>query len=367
MTDLESRILATLKDDVAPTAETVPAVHTCTALQAAVWTKSEDISLALGKAAPDAQNGLRPNVFMDIASVTKLFTATLALMAIDRGKLGFDTTIDTVFPELSSPSPTLLQLMNHSSGLPAWDQYYLRYPLVPTDLEAQQNRESILQEILNSPRNLPGHYVYSDLGYILLGRLIERVLDDDLDSLVARLITGPLEMGRTRYVNQLKGDKALKAVVTEMTPGRPAPICGLVHDENCFIQGGVAGHAGLFSTADDLVRFGRHMLDIHEGKTGILKRTTLDQAWSNASKALDGHHAAGWDTPSGEVSSVGRGFSRSHTFGHLGFTGTSLWIDTSAQVVAALLTNRVFPTRENPRIKDLRVRFHEAVLPASAA
>lgn len=367
MKDLESRIVDTLKNDIAPTAETVPAVHTCTALQAAVWTTSQEISLALGKASPGSQKGLSPDVFMDIASVTKLFTATLALIAVDAGKLGFDTRLDTVFPELSSPSPTLLELLNHSSGLPAWDQYYLRYPLVPTDLEAQQNRDAILQEILHAPRKVPGHHVYSDLGYILLGRLVERVLDDDLDSLVARLITGPLEMGRTRYVNQLKGDAALDAVVTEMTPGRPAPICGLVHDENCFIQGGVAGHAGLFSTADDLVVFGRHMLGIHEGKTGILSSTTLGQAWSTASKAPDGHHAAGWDTPSGEVSSVGRGFSRSHTFGHLGFTGTSLWIDTSAQVVAALLTNRVFPTRENPRIKDLRVRFHEAVLPASAA
>jgi CubicO group peptidase (beta-lactamase class C family) len=367
MTDLESRIVATLRNDIAPTAETVPTVHTCTALQAAVWTKSEKASLALGKAAPDAQNALDPDVFMDIASVTKLFTATLVLIAIDGGKLGFDTTLDTVFPELSSPSPTLLQLLNHSSGLPAWDQFYLRYPLVPTDVEARQNRESILQEILRSPRKTPGHHVYSDLGYILLGRLVERVLDDDLDTLVARFITGPLEMGKTRYVNQLKGDTALEAVVTEMTPGRPSPICGLVHDENCFIQGGVAGHAGLFSTADDLVLFGRHMLDIHEGKTGILTSATLGQAWSNTSKAPDGHHAAGWDTPSGELSSVGRGFSRSHTYGHLGFTGTSLWIDTSAQVVAALLTNRVFPTRENPRIKDLRVRFHEAILPASAA
>ncbi len=367
MTDLESRLIATLENDIAPTAETVPAIHTCTALQAAVWTRSEVASLVLGKATPDAHNRLSPDEFMDIASVTKLFTATLALMAIDAGKLGFETTIDTVYPELSSPSPTLLQLLNHSSGLPAWDQYYLRYPLVPTDLEAQQNRDAILQEILSSPRKAPGHYAYSDLGYILLGRLIEQVLDDDLDTLVARFITGPLEMGRTRYVNQLKGESALEAVVTEMTPGRPAPVRGLVHDENCFIQGGVAGHAGLFSTADDLILFGRHMLDIHEGKTGILKAMTLRQAWSSVSKAPDGHHAAGWDTPSGEVSSVGKGFSRSHTYGHLGFTGTSLWIDTSAQVVAALLTNRVFPTRENPRIKDLRVRFHEAVLPASAA
>ncbi len=367
MTNLKSRILVAVKNDVAPTAATVPSINTCTALQAAVWSTDEATSVTLGKSSPEADHDLTPQTFMDIASVTKLFTATLALIAIDNGELRFDTSLDTVFPEFAPQSPTLLQLLNHTSGLPAWDQFYLRYPLVPTNAQAAQNRADILQEILRAPRQTPGNHVYSDLGYILLGRLVEAVLGDDLDILVERLITGPLQMTRTRYVNQLRAESALDAVVTEITAGRPAPVCGVVHDENCFIQGGVAGHAGLFSTADDLVIFGRHMLQIFEGGPGILTTTTLRRAWSAASRAPDGHHVAGWDTPSGEFSSVGRGFSRDHSYGHLGFTGTSLWIDTSAQVVATLLTNRVFPTRDNPRIKDLRVRFHEAVLPASAA
>ena len=140
------------------------------------------------------------------------------------------------------------------------------------------------------------------------------------------------------------------------------PVRGVVHDKNCFIQGGVAGHAGLFSTARDVAKFGHAMLGIFEGGAGIVSPEILREAWSEASRAPNGHHVAGWDTPSGESTSVGRGFARNATFGHLGFTGTSLWIDVSKRVVAALMTNRVFPTRENPRIKDTRIRFHEAVL-----
>ena len=160
--------------------------------------------------------------------------------------------------------------------------------------------------------------------------------------------------------------KLADAASTELAPRRGGIVTGFVHDENCYIQGGVAGHAGLFGTAADVARFGAHLLGVDRGESGIVSAETLRTCWSQASRGGDGHHLGGWDTPSGELSSAGRGFAADRTVGHLGFTGTSLWIERGEGVVASLLTNRVYPTRENTMIKPLRVAFHEAVLPPDA-
>lgn len=366
MITLQDRVLSVLAPEVTHRAQNIPAHATCTAIQAAVSTPDDYLDVALGFAALTPLTPNTPETPMDIASVTKLFTATLALQAIDVGRATFHTPIRTWFPDFGNDA-TLLHLLNHSSGLPAWDQFYLRLPLLPTAIQAAENKATILDEILQKPLEPAGNnHLYSDLGYILLGHIVERTFDEPLDTLVRQRITEPLGMNLTQYVNQLRGDAPLSAVITENTPGRPQPVRGVVHDENAFIQGGVAGHAGLFSTATDLLKFGEHMLAIAHQQDGIVSAATLQTALAPISRASNGHHVAGWDTPSGDTPSVGRGFSRTQTFGHLGFTGTSLWMDVSARTVAVLLTNRVFPTRENPRIRDLRIRFHEAVLPAQA-
>lgn len=362
MLDLQTRILNALAPQVSADAHAIGVSATCTGIQAVAQVEDQTVDVALGWAATNPREPVTPTTPFDIASVSKLFTATLAWHAVDRGLLDFDTPVVDHFPAFQSAA-TLAHLLNHTSGLPAWDQFYLRMPLLPDADQAKLTREAILDEILRAPLEPPGTvHAYSDLGFMLLGRWLETVFQQDLDALVRLVITGPLGMSHTGYVNQLRGDEPFRAAaITENTEGRPAPIRGVVHDENCYIQGGVAGHAGLFSTAEDLARFGRHFIDIARGKPGIVSQRTQGQAWKLAG-AL-GSHVGGWDTPSGDLPSVGRGFPRAGTFGHLGFTGTSLWISPQHDVVAVLLTNRVFPTRENVRIRSLRVAYHEAVLP----
>lgn len=341
---------------------------------------------------------LEVDSLFDIASVTKLFTATLAMIAHDRKLLHFDDDLGQVFDAMSGV--TLAAILNHTSGLDAWRQWYLELS-VPVegglpDLSAlRANREHILQDILESERKPPGQtYAYSDLGYILLGRCLEEVFGQRLDDLVRVEICEPLGLKHTSYVNLLNGELPLQAVPTERCPVRGASssaalssrdefervrhlpdeshavsdptrgksVEGVVHDENAWIQGGVCGHAGLFSNVEDLLRFGAHFLAISNGKTGIIRAETLAHAWDRKHLHPQGHHVLGWDTPSGESTSVGRGFSRAKTYGHLGFTGTSLWLDLAHETVAVLLTNRVYPTRNNPGILELRIAFHEAVL-----
>ena len=335
------------------------------ATEAVQWATITDERVSLGFAGSAGDTILDDETYFDIASVSKLFTATAALIAVDRGLVDFDTPIETAF-DASNGLATFSQLLNHSSGYPAWDKYYERYPFPTTVERARENRTQIASEIVATAALTPPGLVevYSDLGYMLLGHWVERLFDRRLDEIVAYEIVDPLALSRTRYVVEAA---PLDAVRTELDSRRPhvtdgdGAVRGVVHDENCYIQGGAEGHAGLFSTARDLVTFAAHMRDVASGEDGIVTNKTLTYAWDRARLAPGGHHVLGWDTPSGKRSAVGTRFSRDATVGHLGFTGTSLWIDRSTGAVAALLTNRVYPTRENPRILDLRIAFHDAV------
>ena len=319
----------------------------------------------------------------DLASVTKsLVTATLAMRAISKGWIDWSTPVVEVFPRWGAVEPdngaTLLHLLNHSSGLPAWHKFYLDCDF---DLDAvgfAQQRAQIVDSVLTWPRHpVPGEvYAYSDLGYIALCALLEAVyathtgMQRALDVIAQDVIFGPLEMHDTCFVSALRGHPPItEAIATEWCDHRQRVVVGEVHDENTFVMGGVSGHAGAFSTAHDLLRFARHMLEIDQGtaRNGLVSQEVLHRAWSPQSMAPGGHHVAGWDTPSGESTSVGRGADRANTVGHLGFTGTSLWIDRARQEVVILLTNRVHPTRENPRIFSMRVDVHEAIWPPQNA
>lgn len=310
----------------------------------------------------------------DIASVTKaLVPATLAMIAVDRGLLELDARASRLLPEWGeSPGgdngATLRHLLAHGSGLPAWHKYYEEVPFeLPIEQLAKQRAE-ILRRVLVTPK-LPTNtaYAYSDLGYMALMVLLERAFDQDLDTLARDLIFTPLELDHTRYVNRLRGETALQDAVTTELCSRRGAVTGVVHDENTYVIGGVSGHAGAFSTARDLLAFCDHLLAIDKGRAPehapLVTRATLHEFWDRANIAPGGHHVAGWDTPSGVRTSAGRGLSREHTVGHLGFTGTSIWIDRASEVIAVLLTNRVHPTRENPKILEMRIAFHEAVAP----
>ena len=315
-----------------------------------------------------------PDPVFDLASLTKpLVPATLAMQAIDEGLVTLDTPFGELVDGWAAPpqgarDATLAEVLDHTSGLPAWYKYY-EDEGVHFDLEGEalrQQRERVLARVLGTPRQAPGqHHAYSDLGYMALMVSLERLFGDDLATLARQRIFRPLGMRHTDYVDRIAGDAPLaQAASTERCPHRGV-VTGTVHDENTHVIGGVSGHAGAFGTARDLLTFARHLFAVDHGelRDGIVSRATLRQCWDVTEHGQVGHHLIGWDTPSGQRSSAGRGFGRATTVGHLGFTGTSLWIERREHLIAILLTNRVHPSRDNPNIFQMRVDFHEAALP----
>jgi CubicO group peptidase (beta-lactamase class C family) len=200
--------------------------------------------------------------------------------------------------------------------------------------------------------------VYSDLGILLLGEVLERVTGKELEELARTEVLDPLGMSDTMY----RPPPSLKSRIapTEQDSWRGRLVHGEVHDENAFGLGGVAPHAGLFSTARSLAALAQMMLNggAYDGKR-ILNAETIALFTRRVNLVPESSRALGWDTPS-EPSAAGKLFSYS-SYGHTGFTGTSLWIDPERELFAILLTNRVHPTRENRKIFDLRPAFHDAV------
>ncbi|MDQ3698205.1 MAG: serine hydrolase [Gemmatimonadota bacterium] len=295
----------------------------------------------------------------DLASLTKVVGTTSAMMQlVAQGTVGVDTPAQRYLPELEGPGKervTVRHLLTHSSGLPAWR---------PLHKEAT-SPESAMAIVYATPLDtVPGaRTVYSDLGVILLGKIVERVSGEPLDRYLAQNVFAPLGMSETGY----RPDSALlpRIAPTEFDPWRQRHLRGEVHDENAFALGGVAGHAGLFSSAHDLARFAQSLLAAYRGTGeeggGIVPRATLVQ-FTTVQDSLLSHRALGWETASGE-NSAGRRLSR-QAFGHTGFTGTSVWIDPQRDLFIILLSNRVNPTRENRRIGAVRVALADAVAAA---
>jgi CubicO group peptidase (beta-lactamase class C family) len=199
---------------------------------------------------------------------------------------------------------------------------------------------------------------YSDIGFILLGEALEQLSGSPLDSFCALDVFKRLEMELTCF----KPDKKLKAQIVPSANGqeiRNRVIQGEVHDENAFVMGGVAGHAGLFSTAGDLAKFSHCLL---RGGAPVFKQETVELFTRRQESPAGTSRALGWDTPS-KPSQSGQYFYPG-SYGHLGYTGTSLWIDPERELSVTLLTNRTWPDSKNQAIKELRPRFHDAVIEA---
>ncbi len=373
-----------LRSHLAPTLDAIGDTATAAAIQAAVRTRRGDsYDGAFGRLhlEPHPDTTAPPvttDTPFDIASLTKLLVgATLAMIAVDEGRVAWDTPIADILPlwarrtDRPSSDVTFLHVLNHTSGLPAWRKFYLRYPLSPTPAQARQTRQAILEEICDTPLDGPPGtvYSYSDLGFLLLRTILETLFDAPLGALAKEKIFAPLDLSASFVDIDADAHPVDQAPATERCELRGRLVQGTVHDENTEIIGGVSTHAGVFTTASELARFGEHLLAIDDGraKAPLISQDTLRFAWSPQAGSSIGAHRGGWDTPSGATSSAGRGFSRDHTVGHLGFTGTSLWIERDRGVVSVLLSNRVYPTRENPRIRDLRIAFQEAVLPPTAS
>jgi CubicO group peptidase (beta-lactamase class C family) len=296
----------------------------------------------------------------DLASRTKvLATTAMAMILYERGLLDLEAPVTAIVPEfageLAGCDPrrreiTLRMLLAHSSGLPAYEKLFLR----------AQTREDLLEAAFTTAlAAAPGARAeYSDIGFIILGVALERLADESLDAFCQREIFGPLGMTHTTF----KPARALKDSIPPTADDlafRHRIIQGEVQDENASVLGGVAGHAGLFSTAEDLAILAHAMLNAGHP---ILRSTTVE-VFSRRESAPEGtFRALGWDTPSAPSQS-GKYFS-SRSFGHLGYTGTSLWIDPERQLSITLLTNRTWPDCQNQAIKQVRPAFYDAVMEA---
>jgi CubicO group peptidase (beta-lactamase class C family) len=299
------------------------------------------------------------NIF-DLASLTKVVATTaMAMILYERGLLDLEAPVTAIVPEFAGASDehdprrrevTLRMLLAHSSGLPAYEKLFLR----------AQTREDLLQAAFTTPlAGAPGARAeYSDIGFIILGVVLERLADESLDVFCQREVFGPLGMTHTTF----NPADTLKNSIPPTSDDRAFRHCiiqGEVQDENASVLGGIAGHAGLFSTAEDLAIFAHAMLN---GGHPILRSSTIE-LFSQRESAPEGtSRALGWDTPSAPSQS-GKYFS-SRSFGHLGYTGTSLWIDPERQLSISLLTNRTWPDCQNQAIKQIRPAFHDAVIEA---
>jgi beta-glucosidase-like glycosyl hydrolase/CubicO group peptidase (beta-lactamase class C family) len=318
---------------------------------------------AFGQLSYDAKAAAtNPNTMYDIASLTKVVATTTLVAKLAEGDfavpLDLDAKVERYLPEWASgPNAewrhrvTVRHLLTHTSGLPAFKEYW----------RTSKGKADTLGRIFAEPLEYePGtKEIYSDLGIILMAEIIERLTGRKLDDLAKSFIFSPLGMKDTTY-------RPPKKLWPQIAPTeidnqlRHRLVQGEVHDENAFAIGGVSGHAGVFSTARDLAAFCQMLLNggvyAHQR---ILRRATIAQ-FTAPQQLSGGTRTLGWAVPT-EGGSSGHYFS-AHSFGHTGFTGTSIWIDPDRQLFVVLLTNRVHPTRENSKMQQVRPALHDAVM-----
>ena len=340
----------------------------------------------LASFARSGEFNVTPSTLFDLASLTKVVaTAPMAMILYDRGLLDLDAPVSAIIPEFTTDTEkdprrqrvTLRQLLAHSSGLPAYEKLFLK----------AHTRDDLLHAAFTTPlaADPATRAEYSDIGFIILGIALERLADESIDRFCQREIFAPLVMTSTTFNPPAELRAKIPPTADEIeepcgsdTPVRQLPkadnqpdapprstfrqkiIQGEVQDENAFILGGVAAHAGLFSSARDVAKYAHALLT--GGRRPIVRPETIALFTRRQSTPPGTSRALGWDTPS-DPSQSGKYFS-TQSYGHLGYTGTSLWIDPVRQLSITLLTNRTWPDCSNQAIKQVRPKFHDAVIEA---
>jgi CubicO group peptidase (beta-lactamase class C family) len=318
----------------------------------------------------------RLDTIYDLASLTKVMATTAAAMLlVARGKLDLDRRVADVLPafaERGKQDVRVRHLLTHSSGLRPWRAYFedLREREIRRGerlLATPAGREAIVSRILRSaPLHDAGEAaVYGDLGFIVLGELVEAVAGESLASFVEKRVYAPLGLADTRFHAVPYTGPRTRIAPTELCPWREKVVWGEVHDGNAWAMGGVSGHAGLFSTAGDVLRFGQEMLAASRGESALFPREVAEEFFRRQELPPGSDWALGWDTPTPGRSTSGRHFSR-HSIGHTGFTGTSLWIDLDAGCVVVILSNRVHLVARKSRF-ELRPLLHDLLREAFLA
>jgi CubicO group peptidase (beta-lactamase class C family) len=294
----------------------------------------------------------RDDTVFDLASLTKvLSTTTLVMRQVERGILSLDDPIVDHVAGWRDQGPivvTIRDLLSHAAGLAAHVPYYLDH----------EGRDAFETAIQRTPRAYEprSKSVYSDLGFMLLGFILDRIAP-----LATQFDTLRVHMGNIQDLQFVP--PAIwkpRTAPTRIDPWRERLLVGEVDDDNAWALGGIAGHAGLFGVAGSVGEFARHMLQVLEGRTGAFTRETAQTFVARRTEIPDSSRALGWDTML-PTSSCGTRMSP-RAFGHVGFTGTSLWIDPERSLYVTLLTNRVHPTPDNNAIARIRPALHDAIV-----
>ena len=317
---------------------------------------------AYGQADMSVDQKMTRSTVFDLASLTKPLATTPAVMnLIQAGKLKLDDTLGMILPpfrKTDKASITIRQLLAHDSGLPDYRPYFETLRNVSPEKRQEKLRWLLLEEPLLHPAGR--QTLYSDLGFMILQWVVESVAQQRLDRFVTKTIFKPLSLKNLYFIDLAADHRLNEYAATERCPWRGMLLKGAVHDDNAFVMGGIAGHAGLFGTARDVYGLLATLLSVYQGrqKTPVFRpaivRTFLDRP-PNAERAL------GFDAPAVTDASCGRNFSKKGV-GHLGFTGTSFWMDLERSIIIILLTNRVHPSRDNTRIRTFRPVLHDAVM-----
>lgn len=306
----------------------------------------------------------------DLASLTKaLVTSILVMQAVEQGILHWDQRLGDFIKELAGrPEVTVRRALAHAAGFPAHRKFY--EDALASSAPTPATRAAVLERAAQEPLAYPpgSRSIYSDLGFILLGEVVERALGDRLDALAERLIFRPLGLGRLGFVDLSLGRsptfRGHPVAPTERCPVRGRLVVGEVHDLNAYAMGGIAGHAGLFGSAGDILNLVFALCRaFHGGGAGPVGPTVLRQAWQPA--GIPGSTwRLGWDGPAPHGSLAGALLSR-RAVGHLSFTGCSLWIDPEQSTAVVVLCNRIHPeVRDDPRFRALRPAICDAALRA---
>jgi CubicO group peptidase (beta-lactamase class C family) len=312
---------------------------------------------------------LKKNTYFDLASLTKPLATTMAILClIKKNKIGIDEKLPSLLEKKIKDEKkkiTVRQLLGHCSGFPAHRDYYKILIDIPYKKRGDFIENLLLKEKIEyTPES---KVIYSDLGFMLLGRIIEKKAGCRLDKFVKEKILQPLKLEEKIFFNPLyektKTQRNKEFAVTEICPWRKKILDGEVHDDNCYAMGGVAGHSGLFGNIEGVTTYTDFILDMWKGNTKHpnIENRDLISFLKKQKKIPGSSRTTGFDTISKSGSSSGKYFSEKSA-GHLGFSGTSLWIDPEKEIVVVLLSNRVHPSRENTKIVQFRPFFHDIIL-----
>jgi CubicO group peptidase (beta-lactamase class C family) len=330
----------------------------------AVGWNGQLVERAFGRLTYDAKSPkVRDATIYDVASLTKpIVTTSAIMMLVAEGRVDLDAPVSRYLPDWTSGANTnqqgnwrnkvtVRELLLHTSGLPAHREFY----------KSAKGHDAILKRAHAEPLVAgPGTKVeYSDLGFMLLGEIVERLTGETLDEFAREELFAPLGMSHS-YFNPPRSLRAQIAPTENDTAFRKRQLQGEVDDANAFAMGGIAGHAGLFSTAQDISVFAQMMLNGGMyAQERIFSRAIVDQFTARVNVG-DSARALGWDVPT-ENSSSGHYMSQ-RAYGHNGFTGTSLWIDPDKNLFVVLLTNRLYPSVANDKIRQVRPALHDAII-----